>query len=130
MLNITKIAILQVWHQELSELRSKVNICSMQLYTIQTPILVKSINSERNTTRNFIGPHLTLVFPFPDFLSDITLIDHVESVIKDWPPFTIHLRGLRRSLDDYLFLLVKEGSANLLDDENRIVWSSERFLAG
>jgi 2'-5' RNA ligase superfamily len=79
---------------------------------------------------HLIGPHLTLVFPFPDFLSDITLIDHVESVIKDWPPFTIYLRGLRRSLDDYLFLLVKEGSANLLDDENRIVWSSERFLAG
>jgi len=62
---------------------------------------------------HLIEPHLTLVFPFPAFLSDTTLIDHVESVIKDLRPFPIHLQGLHRSLDDYLFLLVNEGSANL-----------------
>lgn len=62
---------------------------------------------------HLIEPHLTLVFPLPDFLSESRLIHHVESVLKDSRPFPIHLQGLQRSWDDYLFLLVEEGRADI-----------------
>ena len=62
---------------------------------------------------NLIEPHITLVFPFSCVSGESGLMHHVESVVKDARPFHIHLRGLQKSWDDCLFLLVQEGSPDL-----------------
>jgi 2'-5' RNA ligase len=62
---------------------------------------------------HLIGPHITLVFPFPAFISETDLTHHVESVLKNSAPFPIRLQGLQKSRDDYLFLLIREGNTGI-----------------
>ena len=62
---------------------------------------------------HLIEPHITLVFPLSNVSGESDLIHHVESVLKGVRPFPVRLRGLQKSWDDYLFLLVEEGSVDL-----------------
>ena len=62
---------------------------------------------------HLIEPHITIVFPLPDSVGESNLIHHIESVLKDSASFPIHLQGLQRSWDDYLFLLVEGGNTNI-----------------
>jgi 2'-5' RNA ligase len=40
--------------------------------------------------------------------------------LKKWQPFTIHLHGFKKSWDDYLFLLIQKGNANITRIHNEI----------
>ena len=68
---------------------------------------------------NLIEPHITLMFPVPEGIGENNLVNHVVSVLGNRQPFHIHLQGLERSSDDYLFLMVQEGKADItsLHDE-------------
>lgn len=55
------------------------------------------------------GAHFTLVFPTPDEIDEQQLLEHIKSVLKRWKPFNIHIRGLEKSWDQWLFLNVQEG---------------------
>ncbi len=61
-----------------------------------------------------IEPHLTLMFPVPKPIGEGNLVRHLESVLRGWQPFLVHLRGLQVSLDDHLFLLIQEGNTDIL----------------
>ncbi len=70
---------------------------------------------ELNTFRQRYDPkwemiplHITIVYPVADILED-QLLEHIENVMNDIKPFSIHLTGLTKSFDHCLFLLVKEG---------------------
>ena len=59
---------------------------------------------------NLIKPHLTLIFPIDSIsISEKSLSKHVRSVLNNWKVFDIELNGFKKSLDHWLFLLVKEG---------------------
>ena len=63
----------------------------------------------------WIGPHVTLMFPVPDtVVGEDNLVKHLGNVLGRWRPFPIRLRGLEKSWDDYLFLLIEEGSENIV----------------
>jgi 2'-5' RNA ligase len=62
----------------------------------------------------WIGPHVTLMFPVPESVGEDELVKHLENVLSRWRPFPIRLRGLEKSWDDYLFLLVQEGCENVV----------------
>jgi 2'-5' RNA ligase len=62
---------------------------------------------------HLIEPHITLVFPFPERISENNLTHHVEGVLKNLGPFPIHLQGLQKSWDDYLFLLIGQGNTDI-----------------
>jgi len=68
---------------------------------------------------NLIEPHITLMFPIPEVIGENNLVKHVMSVLGNRKPFQVHLQGLERSSDDYLFLMVQEGLADItaLHDE-------------
>ena len=68
---------------------------------------------------NLIEPHITLMFPVPEAIGENNLVNHVVSVLRNRQPFHVHLQGLERSSDDYLFLMVQEGKADItsLHDE-------------
>lgn len=60
-----------------------------------------------------IQPHLTIVFPINDISADL-LQQHIESVANKLKSFPIHLNGLTKSFDDYLFLEAKEGNDEII----------------
>jgi 2'-5' RNA ligase len=62
---------------------------------------------------DLIEPHITLMFPVPESIGEDNLVNHIERVLRDRQPFPIHLQGLQKSWDDYLFLMVQEGKADI-----------------
>jgi 2'-5' RNA ligase len=61
-----------------------------------------------------IQPHITLMFPVPESVGEKELIHHFASVLKGWASFPLHLHGCQISLDNYVFLLIEEGHANII----------------
>jgi 2'-5' RNA ligase len=57
-----------------------------------------------------IPPHLTLVFPFDDPISDEALASHVRDVVGDLEGFPVVLREITAHEGEYLFLNVKQGN--------------------
>jgi len=65
-------------------------------------------------------PHMPFIFPVPcDGIEEEKLTEHVETVLKRWKPFPIHIGGFAKSWDHWLFLLLREGKekAIALHDE-------------
>jgi hypothetical protein len=65
-------------------------------------------------------PHMPFIFPVPcDEIEEERFTEHVETVLKRWKPFPIHIGGLKKSWDHLLLLLLGEGNekAIALHDE-------------
>jgi len=60
-------------------------------------------------TYQFIREHLPVLMPIRDTINEETLWMHLSSILNHWSPFDIHLQGLFKSWDHWLFLGVKEG---------------------
>ncbi len=69
---------------------------------------------------DLIEPHITLMFPVPESIGENNLVSHLHSVLDGWQPFPIHLQGLQKSWDDYLFLMVEEGNAAIIGLQSEI----------
>jgi 2'-5' RNA ligase len=54
------------------------------------------------------------MFPVPDSIGERCLVSHIESVLSHWEPFPISLKGYRRSWDEYLFLALNIGEADVI----------------
>ena len=55
---------------------------------------------------DLIEPHITLMFPVPESIGENNLVNHLERVLHGRERFPIHLKGLQRSRDDYLYLII------------------------
>jgi len=65
-----------------------------------------------------IRPHITLVFPISG-ISEEQVIEHLNIITtKSIKPFQIEFKGLIRSFDDYLFLLVEKGNEEIIRVHN------------
>jgi hypothetical protein len=65
-------------------------------------------------------PHIPFIFPVAcSELEEAKITEHVETVLKNWKPFPIHIGGFRKSWDHWLFLLLNKGNeeAIALHDE-------------
>jgi len=65
-------------------------------------------------------PHIPFIFPVPcNEIEEEKLTEHVETVLKSWKPFPIHIGGFVKSWDHLLLLLLREGNekAVALHDE-------------
>jgi 2'-5' RNA ligase len=60
-----------------------------------------------------IGPHITFVFLVPESIGETPLINHIDSVLSNWQAFPIHLKGLQKSWDHWLFLVLAEGNEDV-----------------
>src|SRR5262245_18070008 len=67
-----------------------------------------------------VPPHLTLVHPFTDALSDRALEDHVQAVAGTLPIFQIKLERVSLHEGEYLFLNVTRGGDCLIDARNKL----------
>lgn len=68
---------------------------------------------------HIIPPHITIISPVSD-TSENQLMEHVDKVIKDLPHFSIRLTGLTKTLDDNLFLQVKEGNDEIVNLHDKL----------
>jgi hypothetical protein len=65
--------------------------------------------------------HLTLVFPIGDEkIEEKILIEHIEKVLEKWKKFDIHFKGLKKSWDHWLFLVLKEGNNKMIQLYNEL----------
>jgi hypothetical protein len=65
-------------------------------------------------------PHITFIFPIAcSEVEEEKLTAHIETVLRNWKPFPIHIGGFTKSWDHWLFLLLKKGNeeAIALHDE-------------
>jgi len=83
-----------------------------------TPI--NRIRKKYDPTFNLIEPHIGVMFPVPDSVGENELISHIESVVKEWKPFSIRISGLTKSWDHWLFLTLEEGNSEVKELYNRI----------
>ncbi|MBR8838315.1 MAG: 2'-5' RNA ligase family protein [Stigonema ocellatum SAG 48.90 = DSM 106950] len=76
---------------------------------------INQLRKEYDPLVNWIDPHITVVFPIKGVLDDEQrLIDHIETVLRAWKPFSIHLQGLEHSFDNYLYLTLQEGNTDVI----------------
>jgi 2'-5' RNA ligase len=83
-------------------------------YPAVDAVSIQQLRKKYDPQVQLIQPDITIVFPVPESIGEQHLIAHIQDVLLAWRPFTIRLKGLRLSWDNYLFLLVHEGKSNLI----------------
>lgn len=83
---------------------------------------IQMLRKKYDPTFDMIGPHITLVFPFPDVQRD-KIVEHVSSIAKISKPFDFRLHGLRKSNDNWLFLTVDEGRDKIIKLHDKLYTS-------
>jgi 2'-5' RNA ligase len=82
--------------------------------------LIDALRRKYDPQAGLIAPHITLMFPVPSSIGESTLVSHLELLLRDCLPFPIHLAGLEQSADYYLFLVLQQGSAEVIHLHDRI----------
>src|SRR5690349_16746674 len=67
-----------------------------------------------------VPPHITLVHPFADDISDGELRAHVEDATRGLPAFPVRLSGITGAEGEYVFLNVKQGNDALIELRDRL----------
>lgn len=83
-------------------------------YPAVDKVSINQLRKKYDPQVDVIEPHITIVFPVPESVGEQHLVLHIENVLLEWKPFTIHLKGLQQSWDNHLFLLIQEGKADVI----------------
>lgn len=81
---------------------------------------IELLRNKYDPTAHLIQAHISILFPVPDEIGVNVLINHIESVLKHWKPFSIRINGLHKSWDNWLFLTLKDGNAEVIRLHNQI----------
>ncbi len=68
----------------------------------------------------WVAPHVTLVFPFDDPVSNEALHGEVVDALQGVSPFRVVLRGITAHEGEYLFLNVKQGNDPIIELHDRL----------
>ena len=75
--------------------------------------LIQNIRKEYDPLYNSISPHITVVFPFINDISDEELQSIVTNSLSSIEPFKLVMNGITAN-GDYLFLNVKNGNDEII----------------
>lgn len=75
---------------------------------------INQIRQKYDPQVDVIKPHITLVFPVVESINKNNLILHIDSILSKWKTFPICLKGLQKSWDEYMFLMVEEGKVDMI----------------
>lgn len=81
---------------------------------------IDAIREKYDPLYNFIGPHLTLIFPFQSELTTKELIEHMENHLKEVGPFELIARGVTGASDGYVFLDIKIGNDSIIELHDKL----------
>lgn len=81
---------------------------------------IQKLRNKYDPLVNLIAPHITIVFPFSDNISNEELIKKLNNLLKDFKPFTIVFKGISLSKDNYIFLNCMQGNQEIIELHNEI----------
>ena len=81
---------------------------------------LQELRNKYDPLANLIAPHITIVFPFSDNISNEELIKKITNLLKDFKPFTIVFKGISLSQDNYIFLNCIQGNQEIIELHNEI----------
>jgi 2'-5' RNA ligase len=81
---------------------------------------INQIRQKYDTQFDLIEPHITLVFPIVESINKNNLILHIDRILNKWKTFPICLKGLQKSWDEYMFLMVEEGKLDMIKLHNEL----------
>jgi 2'-5' RNA ligase len=73
------------------------------------------IRKEYDPTSEVVHPHVTVVFPVPDVVTESSLVDHIDDVLSNHGAFEIQFGGFRKSRDHWLFLELAKGASEFIE---------------
>ena len=76
--------------------------------------LINDFRCKYDPNKNLIEPHITFVFLVPESVGETSLVLHIESVLTNWRTFPIHLKGLQKAWEHWLFLILAEGNEEVI----------------
>ena len=76
--------------------------------------VIESIRKDCDELYGIIQPHITLVFPFIDDISDEELTNTVREYFKNKNKFYVKFSGTSYSEDNYIFLNCTDGEENII----------------
>ncbi len=76
--------------------------------------IIEDIRKDCDELYSVIQPHITIVFPFIDDISDEDLIKNVRSYFMDKTKFYVKFSGTSYSEDNYIFLNCVTGVENII----------------
>lgn len=82
--------------------------------------LIQNIREKYDRLYMLVPPHITLVFPFTDDISNEDLYIKLKELIKDTKKFNVKFKGLSLSDDNFIFLNCVLGSKNIIDLHDKI----------
>lgn len=94
--------------------------------------IIEAIRKKYDPLYNLVKPHITLVFPFQDKISNIELEKKLEECLIETKPFKLILQGINRQKDNYgnyIFLSVKKGERQIINIHKNLymnIWGQEK----
>lgn len=89
--------------------------------------IIEEIREKYDPLAHLVRPHITIVFPFENQMSNKDIADILEDRLITIPPFELVLNGISKHEDrfgNYLFLNVKKGSSEICTIHN-ILYDNE-----
>ena len=80
---------------------------------LQNDSKIREFRKKYDPHFQLINPHITVVFPFPDIEKE-KIKSHISKIIKKHNGFSLRLKGLVKSFDNWLFLTMKEGNDKIV----------------
>lgn len=82
---------------------------------------INDIRKKYDPLANYIGPHISIVFPFESDLTINELKEHFTESLKGIKKFNIMLNNITGDYrDGYLFLNVKKGNDNIIELHDKL----------
>ncbi len=81
---------------------------------------IQKIRNKYDPLAQLIPPHITIVFPFSDDISNEELISKLTNLIKSFSPFKVIFKGLSLSNDNYIFLNCIKGNDEIIQLHDEI----------
>ncbi len=82
--------------------------------------IIESLRMQYDPLFGLIPPHITLIFPFESNITSQILQQHILDTLKGTKPFPIKLQDFTGTVDQYLFLNVKNGNDQIIELHDRL----------
>ena len=89
----------------------KINYYTLLYYPKYKDNKVEDFRKKYDKNYKDWNSHITLIFPISDNeINETELINHIQNVLKNFKSFEIHIKGLTKSWDHWLFIILEEGN--------------------
>lgn len=96
--------------------------CIMIFPKFENRQIIDKIRELYDPLANHVRPHITLVFPFDSEIKTDELKEHISSVLSEFKPFEVILKGIKptNSFGKYLFLNIEKGNNEIVELHKRL----------